>query len=108
MTAIATSSASSLWAHRVQEGTLLDATQRNQRWTREALEYVVTHTDTESDEELAFATGRTLYAIWAVQHRIATGDLTMESIAIEFATPAAPATCPRCWTVPAASGDCLC
>lgn len=98
-----------MWAATVQEGTLLEATNRKQLWNREDLEYVVQHTDFETDEQLALATGRTLYAIWSIQHRIAAGELTMESIAEQFAPKPVIVRdmCPGCFTELSPAGACI-
>ena len=56
---------------RAQARTTRSADANGERWTREDLEFVVAFTDTERDEDLAIALGRTLYAIWNIQHRLA-------------------------------------
>jgi len=60
------------WAQARQGATLVTADSWGERWTRDDLEFVREFTATERDEDLAYALGRTLYALWAIQHRIVT------------------------------------
>ncbi len=100
---------SAVHAHRTQASTLEGASHRYQRWTREELEYVVTHTDVVKDEDLAVELGRTYFAMWSIQHRVRAGDITLASIAERFdVKPVELDLCPACFTERAKSGDCLC
>src|SRR5690349_115349 len=65
-------SSSTAWAHRVQDGTLVTADHHRERWTPDEIEFVVEMTDDERDEDIALALGRSLYAVWALQHRVRT------------------------------------
>ena len=60
------------WAKRRQGETLVVAEHAGERWTVEDLDLVVMFTDEVSDVELATTVGRSLYAIWAIQHRLRT------------------------------------
>lgn len=62
-----TTNASSLAS---QDRTLADASNWGETWTVEDVEFVVEFTDDVKDEELALTLGRSLYAIWALQHRV--------------------------------------
>lgn len=63
------------WAARVESNTLATAEHHREPWTRDEIEFVVTFTDVERDEDIAYALGRSLYAVWAIQHRIRSGEL---------------------------------
>lgn len=58
------------WATRVQSDTVSYATENGAPWERDDLMFVAEMTGVETDEDIAYATGRTLYAIWAITHRI--------------------------------------
>lgn len=58
------------WARRTQGTTLVTATERGERWTRDDLDLVVAFTDDERDEDIAITLGRSLYAIWNIQNRL--------------------------------------
>ena len=55
------------WAARVESNTLATAEHHREPWTRDEIEFVVTFTDVERDEDIAYALGRSLYAVWAIQ-----------------------------------------
>ena len=55
---------------RTQELTLITADAWGESWSRDDLELVVAFTDTVTDEDLAITLGRSLYAVWSVQHRL--------------------------------------
>lgn len=60
------------WAAKVQGTTLVTADAHRERWTRDEVEFVVAMTDGERDEDIALALGRSLYAVWNLQHRVRT------------------------------------
>jgi hypothetical protein len=62
--------ASALWARRTQDRTLVTAHAKGERWERDDLELVSMFTDTVTDELLALVLGRSLFALWAIQHRM--------------------------------------
>ena len=62
----------------IEQNPLLEATEHRQPWSNEDLEFVIEMTDVETDEDIALALGRTLYALWAIQHRIKSGDLVLD------------------------------
>lgn len=65
-----------------QGRTLVEATARGERWEVEDLDFVVALTDTERDEDIALALGRTLCSIWAIQHRLRNEGV--EGVRAEF------------------------
>ncbi len=62
----------STWAARKQGTTLVTADAHGEAWEQDDVELVIAFTDDVRDEELAVTLGRSLYAIWAIQHRIRT------------------------------------
>lgn len=58
------------WYARTQGATKECAESNGLPWDSESVDMVITFTDTVTDEDLALATGRTLSAIWAIQHRV--------------------------------------
>lgn len=68
-------SASNEWAARIEGATLVTADHHRESWTRDELEFVTTFTNDARDEEIAYALGRSLYAIWAIQYRIRNGEI---------------------------------
>jgi hypothetical protein len=64
------------WARRTQGATLVTADAHNAPWDDDDIEFVATFTDDATDEEIAIALGRSLYAIWAIQTRIREGAIT--------------------------------
>jgi hypothetical protein len=68
------------WAARVEGATLVTADHHRETYTRDELELIVAFTDDATDEEIAYALGRSLYAIWSIQARIRSGE-------IDVATP---------------------
>lgn len=95
--------AKQVWAAKVQGETLVTADHANERWTREELEYVVTHTDDERDADIALALGRSLFALWAIQHRLRSEGV--EGVMARFAKRVV-ATCPTHHLALTAMGDC--
>lgn len=53
-----------------QQRTLATADKWGQPWTCADVDYIMAHTDSMTDEQLATGLGRTLAAIWNMQHRI--------------------------------------
>lgn len=104
-----TNTASADWAHRVQSETLLHAEAYGEPWTPDELELVLAFTDDATDEELAITLGRSLYAIWAIQHRARVGDVDLDAArrqAARKARQATPPTCPTHHIALTATGDC--
>lgn len=62
--------ASSRWYRATQDATLAFADAHREPWARDDLEFVIEMTDVESDEDIAYALGRSLASIWAITHRI--------------------------------------
>lgn len=81
-------------------------------WSSEDIAFVAEFTDTESDADLALALGRTLYALWAIQHRIANGDVcpspTERRVAMKGAPLVGQALCEGCFTFVTPAGTCGC
>lgn len=96
------------WANRTQESTLLEADAKGAPWSSDDLEFVVLNTATMRDEDLAYELGRTLYALWSVQNRIKTGELSLESIRIRriAEAPVARPVCSDHFVELLANGDC--
>ena len=65
------------WAARVEATTLITADHHRETWTREEIELVMAFTDDATDEEIAVTLGRSLFAVWSIQHRIRSGDLNV-------------------------------
>jgi hypothetical protein len=58
------------WYERVQGATSNVATANGEAWDAESIETVIAFTDDVTDEELAITLGRTLAAVWNIQHRL--------------------------------------
>lgn len=90
MNVIATRTPQAAWAERTQGVTLVTATERGERWTRDDLEFVVAMTETERDEDIAVALGRTLFAIWNIQFRLTHEGVEGVVASQERTTPVRP------------------
>lgn len=62
------------WAERIEGETLVVADAHRESWTTEDVDFVRAFTDDATDEEIAYALGRSLYAIWSIQSRIRSGE----------------------------------
>lgn len=60
------------WTARNETVTLANATNAYDAWTYDDVNFVVAFTDDTTDVDLALALGRSLFAIWAIQHRVRT------------------------------------
>lgn len=60
---------------RIEGETLVTADNHRESYTRDELEMIVAFTDDATDEEIAYALGRSLYAIWSIQSRIRRGEI---------------------------------
>lgn len=96
------------WAHRIEAATLDEATNAGETWERDDVAFVMGMTGVERDEDIAYATGRSLYAIWAVQARVRRGDYDATGALIARATTPALRTCDACFTVVTPAATCLC
>lgn len=56
------------WHHEVEARTLPMAENHRDYWEREDLEFVREFRDTATDEELAYALGRSYYAVVSIKH----------------------------------------
>lgn len=65
------------WYDRTQGETLVTADAWGEPWTRSDLEIVQAFTNEVTDAELATTLGRSLAAIWSIQHRIANGEIDL-------------------------------
>jgi hypothetical protein len=65
------------WQAKVEAGTLVTADNHREVWETEDLEFVAAFRDDESDESLAYALGRSYYAITAIK-RVLDERLTKE------------------------------
>lgn len=75
------------WAQRVQSDCKASADHNGERWTTDEVRYIAEHTDVERDEDMAKELGRTLFAVWNLQHRLRTEGVegVLESFAREAA-----------------------
>jgi len=96
------------WASTTQGRTLVTADAHGEAWTPDDVEFVAAFTDDVSDEELATTLGRSLYAIWAIQHRLRTSGFDADAARRAWNARLAPvvATCPRCFLALPATGAC--
>lgn len=94
------------WAARKQGETLVTAEAHRERWTREDVELVAQFTDVDDDVTLAETVGRSLYAIWSIQHRIRHEGVA--GVLATFDKPQARvvATCPTHHIALTALGEC--
>lgn len=91
---------------RAQGNTLITADNAGERWTRDELELVVAFTDDTRDEDIAITLGRSLYAIWAIQHRLRNEGVE-GVLERDLRRDAAPApTCASHFVVLLPTGDC--
>ena len=58
------------WQHKVEARTLVTADQHRELWSAEDLEFVAAFRDTCTDEELAYALGRSYYAIASIKQTL--------------------------------------
>lgn len=61
------------WTQRVQRETLETATKWGEGWTLADIEFVFAFTDVATDQELAHATGRSLYSVQTIQRMYRDG-----------------------------------
>lgn len=93
------------WYARQQGATLLEAEHRGEPWSADEIETVITFTDVDTDAEIALALGRTMAAVWNIQHRLRTEGAP--AVRASYANPARPvATCPTHHIALTATGDC--
>jgi hypothetical protein len=59
---------------KAQDRTLVTADAWGEAWTSDEIAFVREMTEKERDEDIAYALGRTLYALWAIQARIRAGE----------------------------------
>ena len=95
------------WAAETQSTTLITADHYREPWSREELEFVREFTEVDTDEDLAVALGRSLYAIWNIQHRMRNGE-TVDMIYRRPRERRATTTCMSCFTEVSFAGTCLC
>lgn len=94
------------WATKTQDSTLVTADAHREPWTRDELDFVIEFTDTDTDADLAVALGRSLYAIWTIQHRIRTEGVAgvIERLEREASRPLR--VCPTHFVTLPATGVC--
>lgn len=90
----------------VQARTLVTADAHRERWTKDEIEFVVEMTEIERDEDIAIALGRSLYAIWNLQHRVRTVGVEGVLLRLEGSTAPAPKTCSIHNLALTATGEC--
>lgn len=93
---------------KAQGRTLPLASHHRETWTPDEVEFVLAMTDEERDEDIAVALGRSLYAVWNLQHRLRTGTFDfaeMKRLAQRNAV-AVVATCPTCHVEVPKTGVC--
>jgi hypothetical protein len=56
-----------MWHHNVEARTLAEASNHRDYWDRQDLEYVAKHRDTLTDEVMAYALGRSYYAVVSIK-----------------------------------------
>lgn len=61
------------WTRRTQAATREQARRNREGWTSADLELVTASAGEVTDAELAFATGRTLFAVQTIKHAVAAG-----------------------------------
>lgn len=95
------------WATTKQGATSVVATNHGEAWTPDDVEFVAANTESMTDEQLAYETGRTLYSIWSIQHRLANGEYDADAARRAYAarTRVVP-TCPTCYVQLPATGVC--
>lgn len=96
------------WAAAAQGGTLALADHWGEEWTADEVELVAAFTDDVTDEELALTLGRSLYAIWAMQHKLRTTGFDFDAARRRERARAvvAPPTCPTHHLALTAMGTC--
>lgn len=97
----------SKWYDTTQGATKALAEANGLPWEGDDIDMVIAFTDVTTDEEIAYATGRTLASIWAIQHRVRTEgvDPVRRAYARRADAPAPP-TCPTHHIALTATGDC--
>lgn len=91
-----------------QGRTLPVATHHYEAWSPSEVELVLAFTDEATDEEIAITLGRSLYAVWNLQHRLKVGAFdfaAMRDIARRSATTTRP-QCGVCFTEIPTAGTC--
>ena len=82
------------WYARTQEATKANADANGLPWTSEDVDLVIAFTDDVTDEDIALATGRTLAAVWNIQHRVRTeGVVAVRRAYAPSLTAPAPRVC---------------
>jgi hypothetical protein len=64
------------WYERTQGATKACAESNGLPWDASDVETVIAFTDIDTDEDIALALGRTLAAVWNIQHRMRTEGVT--------------------------------
>ena len=94
------------WYDRTQGATKTLAEANGLPWDSEDIETVITFTDEVTDEELALTLGRTLSALWAIQHRLRTEGVDPVRAAYAPAAQRVVPTCDVHHLALTASGEC--
>lgn len=94
------------WYERTQGATKAEADANGLPWDGESVDTVIAFTDEVTDEELALTLGRTLSAVWAIQHRMRTeGVVALRAAYAPIAERVVP-TCDAHHIALAANGTC--
>lgn len=94
------------WYARTQAATKAEADANGLPWTSDDIDTVIAFTDIDTDEAIARATGRTLAAVWNIQHRVRTEGVVAVRRAYAPSLTAPARTCPTHNIALTATGDC--
>lgn len=94
------------WYARQQGATSNLAVHSGEAWTADEIETVIAFTDDTTDADIALALGRTMAAVWNIQHRLRTDGVNGVRAAYAPDTRRTVAVCPTHCITLTATGDC--
>lgn len=91
------------WYDRQQGATVALAEHNGEHWSADEIETVIAFTDDTTDAEIALALGRTMAAVWNIQHRLRVEGV--DTVRRAYAPRVTP-TCGVHHIALTATGDC--